>query len=111
LEACSPAGSPPEASSDSLDVVADFCATLDRVQEFVLINYVIVCNVLRYYMKRAGVGTDLEKRLQAKLPATMLYSTRPLLELMSKAEALVAGDVSVGKVMLLKSSAGRRQKG
>ena len=67
MEACSPAGFPPEASSDSLDVVADFCATLDRVQEFVLINYVIVCNVLKYYMKRAGVGTDLEKRLQVCL--------------------------------------------
>ena len=58
-----------------------------------------------------GVGTNEEKRLQAKLPVTQLYSTRPLLELMSKAEALVAGDVSVGKVMLLKSSAGMRQKG
>ena len=78
------------------------------MQEFVLINYVIVSKILKYYIKRAGTGTDFERRLLVKLPSTMLYGTRPLLELMSKAEALVAGDVSIGKVMLMNSSARRR---
>ena len=104
-DALSPAGPLPEASPDSLDVVADFCSTLDRVQEFVLINYVVISKVLQYNLKRAGMGTDFEKRLHEKLPNTMLFSTKRLVELMAKAEALVAGDVSVGKARVMEGDA------
>ena len=96
---------PPEASADSLDVIADFCSTIDRVQEFVLINYVILGKVMAHYVKQCGVATQFQERLNKKLPDTLLYKTPGLLDLMYKAEALVAGDVSVGKARCLEGDA------
>ena len=95
----------PEASPDSLDVVADFCSTLGHLQEFILINYVVLAKLCKYYVERAGLGTDFERRLHAKLPATQLYTTPGLLDLMCQAEALVAGDVSIGKARVVQGDA------
>jgi len=37
-------------------------------QEFILINYVTLSKVLKYYIKRAGSDSDFEERLRLKLP-------------------------------------------
>ena len=63
---------PPEASPDSLDVIADFCSTIDRVQEFILINYVTLGKMMAHYVKQCGIATQFQDRLNQKLPGLPL---------------------------------------
>ena len=95
----------PEATPDSLVIVADFCSTIDHMQEFILINYVTLSKILKHYVKCCGADSEFQQRLHQKLPNTLLYTTPGLLELMYKAEALVAGDVSVGKARVMEGDA------
>ena len=79
----------------------------ERVQEFVLINYVILAKVLKSHAKRCGTGANAElaQRLNFQLRSTYLFASAGLLDLTHKAEALVAGDVSVGKARVMEGDA------
>jgi len=79
----------------------------ERVQEFVLINYVILAKVLKSHAKRCGTGANAElaQRLNLQLRSTHLFAPSGLLDLTHKAEALVAGDVSVGKARVMEGDA------
>jgi hypothetical protein len=63
---------PPEASPDSIDAIADFSSTIDRAQEFILINYVTLGKMMAHYVKQCGIATQFQDRLNQKLPGLPL---------------------------------------
>ena len=57
---------PPEASPDSIDAIADFSSTIDRAQEFILINYVTLGETMAHYVKQCGIATQFQGAASTK---------------------------------------------
>eukprot|EP00960_Hanusia_phi_P068796 766937-Hanusia_phi.AAC.3 len=94
----------PDASPSSLDEIANFYATLDRLQEFVILNYVVIAKIVKKYIKNAKSDAMRLKVLDL-LPDLPIFATPGLVDLMCKAEALVAGDVAVGTARVMEGEA------
>mmetsp|Transcript_6933 Transcript_6933/g.17217 ORF Transcript_6933/g.17217 Transcript_6933/m.17217 type:complete len:729 (-) Transcript_6933:380-2566(-) len=94
----------PDADAASIDMMADLCTGLDLLRYFCMLDYIALCKLVKKHAKWSR-SEAIKERVRIILPQQSFFNGQQIMELVYKAEALITGDVSLGRARFAEGGA------